>query len=140
MVDSVKNHKSPFTNTSGWCLTPTLLLICSSFSRENGHIFLICSSLSTAQTSNRITSGHTFTSTARIGQFRSNHHGTCIENWFAATWASLPNTSHRPKEATFSLDLQLFDAEGKGDPPKWWFYKVAIYHFFQAIKKSHLII
>ena len=34
---------------TGWCLTPTLLLICSSFSRENGHIFLICSSLSTAQ-------------------------------------------------------------------------------------------
>ena len=28
---------------------PTLLLICSSFSRENGHPLLICSSLSTAQ-------------------------------------------------------------------------------------------
>ena len=34
---------------SGWCSTPTLLLICSSFSRENCHFFLICSSLSTAQ-------------------------------------------------------------------------------------------
>ena len=34
---------------TGWCSTPTLLLICSSFSRENGHLFLICSSLSTAQ-------------------------------------------------------------------------------------------
>ncbi len=33
----------------GWCSTPTLLLICSSFSRENGHSLLICSSLSTAQ-------------------------------------------------------------------------------------------
>ena len=32
----------------GKCSTPTLLLICSSFSRENGHLFLICSSLSTA--------------------------------------------------------------------------------------------
>ena len=34
---------------TGWCSTPTLLLICSSFSRENCHQFLICSSLSTAQ-------------------------------------------------------------------------------------------
>ena len=33
----------------GWCLTPTLLLICSSFNRENGYPLLICSSLSTAQ-------------------------------------------------------------------------------------------
>ena len=37
------------TCLSGWCSTPTLLLICSSFSRENGYPFLICSSLSTAQ-------------------------------------------------------------------------------------------
>ena len=37
--------------TTGWCSTPTLLLICSSFSRENGHPLLICSSLSTAQKS-----------------------------------------------------------------------------------------
>ena len=29
--------------------TPTQLLICSSFSRENGHLLLICSSLSTSQ-------------------------------------------------------------------------------------------
>ncbi len=36
-------------NITGWCLTPTLLLICSSFSRENCHLLLICSSLSTAQ-------------------------------------------------------------------------------------------
>ena len=34
---------------SGWCSTPTQLFICSSFSRENGHPLLICSSLSTAQ-------------------------------------------------------------------------------------------
>ena len=34
---------------TGKCLTPTQLLICSSFSRENGHPLLICSSLSTAQ-------------------------------------------------------------------------------------------
>ena len=36
-------------SSSGWCSTPTLLLICSSFSRENGHPLLICSSLSTVQ-------------------------------------------------------------------------------------------
>ena len=36
--------------TAGWCSTPTLLLICSSFSRENGQPLLVCSSLSTAQT------------------------------------------------------------------------------------------
>ena len=45
-------HMMPYHHMwslSGWCLTPTLLLICSSFSKENGHIFLICSSLSTAQ-------------------------------------------------------------------------------------------
>ena len=34
---------------SGKCLTPTQLLICSSFSRENGHVLLVCSSLSTSQ-------------------------------------------------------------------------------------------
>ena len=34
---------------SGWCSTPNQLLICSSFSRENGHPLLICSPLSTAQ-------------------------------------------------------------------------------------------
>ena len=33
----------------GWCSTPTLLLVCSSFSRENCHSLLICSSLSTCQ-------------------------------------------------------------------------------------------
>ena len=33
---------------TGCCSTLTLLLICSSFSRENGHPLLICSSLSTA--------------------------------------------------------------------------------------------
>ena len=33
----------------GWCSTPNQLLICSSFSRENGYPLLICSSLSTAQ-------------------------------------------------------------------------------------------
>ncbi len=35
--------------SSGWCSTPNQLLICSSFSRENGHPLLICSSLSTSQ-------------------------------------------------------------------------------------------
>ena len=30
----------------GWCSTLILLLICSSFSRENGHPLFICSSLS----------------------------------------------------------------------------------------------
>ena len=34
---------------TGWCSTPTYLLICSSFNRENGTFFLICSSLSTNQ-------------------------------------------------------------------------------------------
>ncbi len=33
----------------GWCSTLTLLLICSSSSRENCHPLLICSSISTAQ-------------------------------------------------------------------------------------------
>ncbi len=43
--ETSKQHQS----ITGWCLTPTLLLICSSFSRENGYPLLICSSLSTAQ-------------------------------------------------------------------------------------------
>ena len=34
---------------SGNCLTPTQLLICSSFSGGNSHLLLICSSLSTSQ-------------------------------------------------------------------------------------------
>ncbi len=38
-----------FKSGAGWCSTLTLLLICSSFSRENCHPLLICSSLSTAQ-------------------------------------------------------------------------------------------
>ena len=37
------------TILTGWCSTPTQLLICSSFNRENGHPLFICSSLSTAQ-------------------------------------------------------------------------------------------
>ena len=36
-------------NVAGWCSTLTMLLICSSFRRENGYPLLICSSLSTAQ-------------------------------------------------------------------------------------------
>ena len=39
---------------TGCCSTLTLLLVCSSFSRENGHPLLICSSLSTAQGRNTI--------------------------------------------------------------------------------------
>ncbi len=39
----------PCSILSGWCSTPTLLLICSSFSRENDYLLLICSSLSTSQ-------------------------------------------------------------------------------------------
>ena len=44
------SHKSGRNKQMGstGCSTLTLLLICSSFSRENGHPFLICSSLSTA--------------------------------------------------------------------------------------------
>ena len=38
-----------YLNLTGKCLTPTLLLICSSFSRKIGHLLLICSSLSTSQ-------------------------------------------------------------------------------------------
>ena len=38
-----------FLFKTGWCSTLTLLLICSSFSRENVHLLLICSSLSTTQ-------------------------------------------------------------------------------------------
>ena len=37
---------SNLKNPTGWCLTPTLLLICSSFTRENGYPLLICSSRS----------------------------------------------------------------------------------------------
>ena len=72
MVESVKNHlkkqiqviviklvqgvfqlsrlRKPTKPTTGKCLTPSQLLICSSFSRENCHLLLICSSLSTSQT------------------------------------------------------------------------------------------
>ncbi len=41
-------------NLTGRCSTPTQLLICSSFNRENGHPLLICSSLSTAQLRNHV--------------------------------------------------------------------------------------
>ena len=34
---------------AAWCLTPNQLLMCLSFSRENGHPLFICSSLSTSQ-------------------------------------------------------------------------------------------
>ena len=45
----VQNKSFSWTGKAGWCSTPNQLLICSSFSRENGHPLLICSSLSTAQ-------------------------------------------------------------------------------------------
>ena len=53
----IKKHLKPpprkqWSTISGWCLTPTLLLICSSFSRGYYHPLLICSSLSTCQISN----------------------------------------------------------------------------------------
>ena len=38
-----------FQKITGRCSTPNQLLICSSFSRENSHPLLICSSLSTSQ-------------------------------------------------------------------------------------------
>ena len=41
--------RSSLKTSTGWCSTPTLLLICSSFSRESGRLFLICPSLSTPQ-------------------------------------------------------------------------------------------
>ncbi len=34
---------------SGWCSTPSQFLMCSLFSKKNGHLLLICSSLSTSQ-------------------------------------------------------------------------------------------
>ena len=53
-----KKHSSEGSlKSTGKCLTPTQLLICSSFSRENGYLLLICSSLSTSQ-SNIDTPGH----------------------------------------------------------------------------------
>lgn len=39
----------PYKYEAAWCSTPTLLLICSSFSAENGYPFLFCASLSRAQ-------------------------------------------------------------------------------------------
>ena len=48
-----KGNSKNFYST-GWCSTPTWLLIRSSFSGENDHLFLICSSLSTAQLLKRI--------------------------------------------------------------------------------------
>ena len=41
-------------SNTGKCLTPTQLLICSSFSRENGHLLLVCSSLSTSQVTTKL--------------------------------------------------------------------------------------
>ena len=49
MVHHVEDTSYTSTKITGWCSTPTLLLICSPFSRENGHPLLICSSLSTSQ-------------------------------------------------------------------------------------------
>ena len=46
---SFLNYPEKNKYSTGWCSTPTLLLICSSFSRENGYPLLICSSLSTPQ-------------------------------------------------------------------------------------------
>ena len=46
---SEQQHLNTGKRQAGWCSTLTVLLICSSFSREYGHPLLICSSLSTAQ-------------------------------------------------------------------------------------------
>ena len=66
------------TTTTGKCLTPTQLLICSSFSRENVHLLLICSSLSTTQTTTKRTiwvTGFTtnFETKATIGWLQPPH-------------------------------------------------------------------
>ena len=48
----LKRNKKSWNKISwitGWCSTPNQLLICSSFSREDCHPWLICSSLSTSQ-------------------------------------------------------------------------------------------
>ena len=47
--DEEMNFSKHNHSLAGWCSTPTLLLICSSFSREIGHRLLIGLSLSTAQ-------------------------------------------------------------------------------------------
>ncbi len=49
MLTASKTQTINTARISGKCLTPTQLLICSSFSRENGNLLLICSSLSTSQ-------------------------------------------------------------------------------------------
>ena len=48
---TVDMREKILVNCTGWLVLNLHLVatICSSFSRENGHIFLICSSLSTAQ-------------------------------------------------------------------------------------------
>ena len=47
-----KDQQKSVSSKTGKCLTPSQLLICSSFSRENGYLLLICSSLSTSQKRN----------------------------------------------------------------------------------------
>ena len=65
----------PYSSDTGWCSTPTLFLICSSFSRENGHPLLICSSLSTAQD--------------MIGEYKKNTSTSSLRNMMEVIWFCL---------------------------------------------------
>ncbi len=69
---------------SGKCLTPSQLLICSSFSRENGHLLLICSSPFAPA------------SFAKLGKI-ATHQGWEI---FSKNWVALKNLG-------FSMSFEL---------------------------------
>ena len=71
----------------GWCSTPTYLLICSSFNRENGCPLLLCSSLSTAQ----------------LSRLRIHHDHQIFR-------LTIPGSSQQTKLLTF-----FFGSEGKND-------------------------
>ncbi len=103
-----ENRPSQKGNNPGWCSTPTLLLICSSFSRENGHPLLICSSLSTVQ--NRIPTIHFQVRTVSfregislyaLGTFKFSKMATAMEYgyWRRASvnsWRTWTRTRSRP--------------------------------------------
>ena len=81
------NNEDRIPLLTGKCLTPTQLLICSSFSRENGHLLLICSSLSTSQLNcahfdSQQVLGQKPRITAKMQRFMMKHmvEGTLVQN------------------------------------------------------------
>ena len=95
---------------TGLCSTPNQLLICSSFSRENSHPLLICSSSSTSQLRvNRI--------------FLRITNSPAFDGWFFPSpfgSGRVSLTARRTLKSADSISPQHGDVPGRRWTDQWW--------------------